>query len=471
MVAPTPSSKLRALLGKSALVFLLATLLAALPGCGVRTGDTPSPAPPLARQMEPVPTPQPRNEPSPTKISAIFLISLSGEVRAKEQVTISPKVQGRVAELKAGVGDWVKKKDLLVVLEHEAMDVQVKQAEATLASAEAALQEAEAKRDLLLAGATREQMAVNEAAIRVAEANLELLLAGATKEQIAAAEATVAAAQARLDLLMAGPKPEQLKIAEAEVEIAEQDVIITEYKSTISTPSNPAFQEAQAALRLEEIRLARREVDIARYELELLKALPKPEEVAQLKGAVDAAKIQLEALKAPPRSQQVAQLKAALDVSKAQLGVVTAPPRPQQVLQEEAAVARAKAQVALAQAALQLAKKQQEEAFLYSPVDGQVASRSLSVGSLASAGTPILTILSTEVEAVISVNEAALGQISPGQPLSLTSPAYPSQSFYGRVRTIAPSANSVTRSFEVFIDIQDAKSRLYPGMSVRVSTP
>lgn len=463
----TSSSRVRSFLKHKVLFFLIVILLA-VTSCNLNQPATQNPVPPSPPKLEPLATPTPRAEVSLSKAPASSFLSLSGEARAKSQVALSAKLPARITELKVGVGDQVKKNDLLVVLEHESQDAQVKQAEAALSTAEAGLKGAQAQLDLLLIGATKEQLAAAEAAVRGAEASLALLQAGATKEQIAAAEFALAGAQAQLDLLLAGPRSEQLKIAESQVEIAEQGAVVTIYR--VSTYSPGAGQlETYAGLRTEEIKLARQQVELAKRQLELLKAPPRPEDAAQLKLAVDAAKALLDALKEPPRPQQVAKLQSAVDDEKAQLDGLKALPRSQQVVQMEAAVEAARAQVAVAQISLSLARTQRAEAFLYAPLDGAIAYLGLNTGSLALPGVPIITILSRDVEVVISVDEIALGQVKPGLAASITTPAYPDQVFSGKVRAIAPGANPVTRTFDVFIDPQDTKGLLRPGMSATVS--
>lgn len=467
----TQVSKWKASWRQGAATLLLVFLILAPLGCKTNTAGQESPALPASPQAG-RPAPAPGTGTTVPLSPTVPAFSLSGEVRAKDKIDVSAKVGGRIIELKAAVGDKVKKNDLLAALEHDTLDIQVKQAEASVEAAGAALKGVQAQMALLQAGATKEQIDGAEALLRGTEAALALLKAGATQAQIDAAQAGVTAAQARLDQLMAGARPEQVKIADFQVDLAQQSALTTQYRTSLYPPPGLADRSIPYAnLGDAERTLASMQVDLAKYQADLLKLAPRQEDVTQLKAAVDAASAQLEALKAAPRSQQVAQLQAAIDAAKAQVEGLKAPPRPQQVAQLQAAIDAARIQVALAQATVLLAKAQREEASVYSPLDGVVSSRKLAVGELASPGATILTIVSRETEVVISLDEVDLNRVSAGQTVSITVPAYRDQVFTGKVRAIAPLGDFSTRTFEVYIDAQDPNSLLRPGMSAAVSLP
>ncbi len=62
-------------------------------------------------------------------------ISISGTIRPHREVDIFPKSQGRVLTLNYEVGDKVKAGDVLAVIEHQEIELQVKSARASLAMA------------------------------------------------------------------------------------------------------------------------------------------------------------------------------------------------------------------------------------------------------------------------------------------------------------------------------------------------
>src|ERR1700737_4568473 len=66
-------------------------------------------------------------------------LSYSGDIRAREQVSVLPKNSGRVERMLVDVGSHVKAGDTLATLEQETAQINSLQARATLAGADAKL--------------------------------------------------------------------------------------------------------------------------------------------------------------------------------------------------------------------------------------------------------------------------------------------------------------------------------------------
>src|SRR6185503_5360337 len=115
----------------------------------------------------------------------------SGDIRAREQISVLPKASGRVERLLVDIGSRVKAGDTLAVLEQDSAEIAVLQARATLAGAEARLA-------TLQGGPRAEDVAAAQAGLNQQNVKLQNLRAGGRIEDIRAAEAGVAAAQARL---------------------------------------------------------------------------------------------------------------------------------------------------------------------------------------------------------------------------------------------------------------------------------
>jgi len=126
-----------------------------------------------------------------------------------------------------------------------------------------------------------------------------------------------------------------------------------------------------------------------------------------------------------------------------------------------AGVAQAEAQVALAQANL-------DQTTVVAPFDGVISTRALSAGAFASPQSPILTLASNQVEIHVTVEEARVAQIQPGQSVQLTVPAYPDATFPAKVVTIAPSGDTRAHTFDVKIVPDNQDQRLLPGMFAQV---
>jgi len=117
---------------------------------------------------------------------------LSGTVRARNQVVISPEVNGPIVAVEAETGDYVQEGEALVRLRSETFEQQVRQAEATLKTARADARSAEAKLQELQSQLRRtEQLAEQQFE---SQQQLESLRA-----QVDQAEAAFQRAQAQVD--------------------------------------------------------------------------------------------------------------------------------------------------------------------------------------------------------------------------------------------------------------------------------
>lgn len=92
-------------------------------------------------------------------------INASGTIEATD-VTISSRVAGEIKYINVKEGDNVKKDDILLQLDHEALDIQLRQAQAGVEQSEAQLR-------LLQAGPRKEDIRLAEEQIELAEINLQ----------------------------------------------------------------------------------------------------------------------------------------------------------------------------------------------------------------------------------------------------------------------------------------------------------
>ena len=98
-----------------------------------------------------------------------------------------------------------------------------------------------------------------------------------------------------------------------------------------------------------------------------------------------------------------------------------------------------------------------------------VSERFLSVGALVSRQTPIVSVISSEVELVLGVDESQIGQVSEGQSAEITVAAYPGTVFPARVAVIGPSADPRSRTFTVKVRPDDHGGKLRAGMFAQVT--
>lgn len=142
----------------------------------------------------------------------------------------------------------------------------------------------------------------------------------------------------------------------------------------------------------------------------------------------------------------------------------------------EAAIVQAKGAVAQAQAALDRAQRNLGYCTIKAPVKGVIIDRRVNIGQtvVASLNAPSLFLIAKDLKRMqvwISVNEADIGSIKAGQPVSFTVDAYPSRTFHGEVNKVrlnaAMTQNVVTYTVEVTTD--NSSGRLLPYLTANAS--
>jgi HlyD family secretion protein len=130
----------------------------------------------------------------------------------------------------------------------------------------------------------------------------------------------------------------------------------------------------------------------------------------------------------------------------------------------EAAVDQARATVAQDQAMLAKDQKTLDYCIITSPVEGVIVDRRVNIGQtvVSSMSTPSLFLIAKDLKRIqvwASVNEADVGRIHPGQPVTFTVDAFPDRVFHGQVGKIRLNAtmtqNVVTYTVEVNTDNSD----------------
>jgi HlyD family secretion protein len=141
-----------------------------------------------------------------------------------------------------------------------------------------------------------------------------------------------------------------------------------------------------------------------------------------------------------------------------------------------AAIGQAQADVAQAEAVLQRAQRNLGYCTIRSPVKGIIIDRRVNIGQtvVASLNAPSLFLIAKDLKRMqvwASVNEADIGRIRPGQPVSFTVDAYPDQVFRGEVGKIRLNAtmtqNVVTYTVEIITD--NSSGKLLPYLTANVS--
>ena len=140
--------------------------------------------------------------------------------------------------------------------------------------------------------------------------------------------------------------------------------------------------------------------------------------------------------------------------------------------QARARVVSAEASVRQRQAAVGNARLDVDYTVIRSPVDGVVLLRDIEPGQTVAASfqTPVLFQIAEDLAQMqidLSVDEADVGQIREGLPVSFTVDAYPDRQFSGEVRQVrlAATATSNVITYPVVVQVQNADLSLLPGMT------
>jgi HlyD family secretion protein len=224
----------------------------------------------------------------------------------------------------------------------------------------------------------------------------------------------------------------------------------------------------------------------------------RPEEIAQARANVDSAKadvanarqhyLRLKDIAGKSGGRAVSQddldaAKSALDVSDAKLVVnqraldlAVIGPRQEDILQGEAQLRGNEAQLALL-------KQQLADAKLYAPSEAVIRSRLLEPGDMATPQKPVFSLAVVDPKWVRAyVDEANLGKLKPGMPVSIVVDSFPGRRFPGWIGFISPVAEFTPKEvqtpelrtslvYEVRAFVKDPDDNLRLGMPATVLVP
>jgi len=134
-----------------------------------------------------------------------------------------------------------------------------------------------------------------------------------------------------------------------------------------------------------------------------------------------------------------------------------------------------KASVKSAQAQVRSAQKNLSYSEIYSPIDGVILNRSISVGQTvaASFSTPTLFVIAkdiTKMEVQANVDEADIGDVKKGNRATFTVDAFINDSFNGTVEDIRlhPSVSANVVTYTTIINAPNNDEKLKPGMTANI---
>ncbi len=161
---------------------------------------------------------------------------------------------------------------------------------------------------------------------------------------------------------------------------------------------------------------------------------------------------------------------AAVDTSTRDMEVARA-----DIAVSKAQIESAKATIAQRQAQLDQAQIDLNRARILSPIDGTVISRTVDVGQTVASSlqAPELFKIAQDLGRIrieAQVNEADVGAVREGNPVTFAVDAYPELTFQGKVTQVRLAATELQNvvTYTVIIEARNVERRLFPGMTANV---
>jgi len=127
------------------------------------------------------------------------------------------------------------------------------------------------------------------------------------------------------------------------------------------------------------------------------------------------------------------------------------------------------ARLAQVKAQANVSGNQTQYANLTADRDGVVTMIRAEPGQVVQAGEVVVQVANLkETEVLVAVPESRMAEVVPGTPVTIKMWANPNKAYTGRVREIAPAADSATRAFNVRVSVTDADEMVKLGMTAGV---
>ncbi|MFQ6131752.1 MAG: efflux RND transporter periplasmic adaptor subunit [Armatimonadota bacterium] len=403
----------------------------------------------------------------------------SGTVEARDEVDLAAQASGTVDAVLVSEGDEVRKGQVLVKIESEALQAQVDQARASVKLAQARLSQAKHGTSLQTAEADtqigRAQSQLKAARAQLAQAQEAAdLQSEATDVQIEQARAALTAAQAQLDEVRRGAREQERKRAQLLVDQAKAayDLVNRGLPKRRRLFEGGAISADEFGQYVAEYEVRKAQYESAVQALDLVEEGATSEQVTlaqmQVVQAQEAVNLAL-ANRAQNiiRRQDIESAQAGVEAAQESLRLALAGAERIEVSQDD--VAAAEASLVQARASVVLAMNALDKATVRSPLSGIVSIRLVDPGETVGPGIPLLRLLDiAQVDVLGTVLEADVPKARLGMPAEIRVDALRPKVFRGRVSEVTPAAIPNQRFFTVKVRVPNPERELRPGMFARV---
>lgn len=232
--------------------------------------------------------------------------------------------------------------------------------------------------------------------------------------------------------------------------------------SAAAQQSKGEFEQAQAAYETtttasvpEEVQKAQLDAQAAKQSLEAEQKVYTARENLYKQGALPRKELDAAAV-------SLTQARNTYEIAQQHLNSLLKTSRAQELKSAQGQLAAAKGKYQSAQAQLSYSD-------IRSPISGVVTDRPLYPGEMATAGTPLLTVMDLShviAKAHIPQTEAALLKVGDAAQIDASGLSEP---LPGKVAVVSPALDPNSTTVEVWVDARNPRQALKPGTSVRIS--
>lgn len=131
---------------------------------------------------------------------------------------------------------------------------------------------------------------------------------------------------------------------------------------------------------------------------------------------------------------------------------------------------KALTQMALAESDLQRAKIAYQKGFVHSPIAGMINKLYVDPGEYVRRGDPLAEVVDVaRIRIKCNVPEMDVRFLKPGQQAMVFVDAFPDDKRLGALSFVAYKADPVTKTFEVWVDVENQGGHIRPGMIARAA--
>lgn len=422
----------------------------------------------------------------------IQTVQATGTVESANEIALSFGTSGRITSLPVKIGDKVRTGQLLASLDTSSLNGQI-------ASSRANLQAQQASLARLLAGSTKEDVAVSQAAVDSAQSALDnaqtqhrvqisaqlSTLRASVEQQLFNALTAISTADKIIsnqdyntrigakDFATKNDAKNQLLVAKNAVDGAQVGLAVVQFQDIPTAQT--AVNQTVGTLRIVASALT------ASYETLVASTTDAGFTETTLDGYKNAIQAQQQTLKSGIVSletsvsqlsttdatlyAQVVSAQRALDSTIAQFKLKTASATPETIAQQRAAVNAAAA-------TLQSLQSQLRNYVLYAPVDGVISQRNNEVGEQVVGGTVLAIVGESDSQVRVDVPEADVAKIHVGDKATMTFDAFGrDRVFEGSVSLIDPAATKIQDAtyYRVKVSFNEKQPDIRSGMTADVT--